>query len=221
MLSAQLHIRITSFSDFPASVLSCAVPHCKQQKAGRKPWNKTENRFCFYQPTPSLQETLVIMKHRGGSVRQGVPRGRKSQSCEDVSTQGRSIVSQMAVNSHRDSEPISTSRDTDVCSTVLSQPDLGANMPFQPVAVRESSNCHDCAVEVQTHHPLEAQERERKVGRMHAEFKAKRKVVLSGLPLSCNREVNTNSYMSACYSFSALHMYIMHVASQAFLQLLA
>ena len=156
---------------------------------------KEENHFCFYQPTPSLQEILVIMKHRGGSVRQDVPRARKSQSCEDVSTRGRSVVSQMAVNSHRNSEPISTSRDTDIRPTVLSQPDSGASMAFQPVAVRESSNCHDCPVEVQTHQPLEAQERERRVGRMHTEFKAKRKVVLSGLPLSCNREVNTNSYM--------------------------
>ena len=134
------------------------------------------------------------MKHRGGSVHQGIPRGRKSQSCEDMSTRGRTVVSQTVVNSNRGLEPISTSRDRDVHSTVLSQPDSGTSTASQPVAVRESSNCHDCPVEIQTHQLLDAQEKEGRVRRMHTEFKAKRKVVLSGLPPSCNTEVRLPSY---------------------------
>ena len=134
------------------------------------------------------------MKHRGGSVRQGIPRGRKSQSCEDVSTRGRSAVSQSVVNSDHGSESISTSRDSNVHPTVLSQPDSGTSTASQPVTLRESSSCHDCPVEVQTHQLLDAQEKERRIRRMYTEFKAKRKVVLSGLPPSCNTEVQLPSY---------------------------
>ena len=134
------------------------------------------------------------MKHRGGSVRQGIPRGRKSQSCEDVSTRGRSAVSQSVVDSDHGSESISTSRDSNVHPTVLSQPDSGTSTASQPVTVRESSSCHDCPVEVQTHQLLDAQEKERRIRRMYTEFKAKRKVVLSGLPPSCNTEVQLPSY---------------------------
>ena len=116
-------------------------------------------------------------------------KSKKSQSCENLTT---SNVPHSTLNSCQDMEPNSTSRSGDTLPNPLRTLGSRTSVVFQPVAVKEKgmySNSYDCPVEVQAQKVLEVGKREKVITEMHAEFKAKRKVVLSGLPPNSNREV--------------------------------
>lgn len=119
-------------------------------------------------------------------------KSKKSQSCENLSARSGSNIPHPTLNSCQDMGPNSTSRSGDTLPNPLRTLDSRTSVVFHPVAVKEKgmySNSYDCPVEVQAQKVLEAGEREKVIAEMHAEFKAKRKVVLSGLPPNSNGEV--------------------------------
>ena len=49
---------------------------------------------------------------------------------------------------------------------------------------------YECPVEIQTQEPLSPEERSKEIENMEEEFRAKRKILITGLPLDCSEEVS-------------------------------
>ena len=52
---------------------------------------------------------------------------------------------------------------------------------------------YECPVEMQTQEPLSLEERCKEIENMEEEFRAKRKILITGLPLECSEDVSQYS----------------------------
>ena len=54
---------------------------------------------------------------------------------------------------------------------------------------------YECPVEIQTQQPLPREERSKEIENMEEEFRAKRKILITGLPLDCNEKVSRHDFI--------------------------
>ncbi len=64
---------------------------------------------------------------------------------------------------------------------------------------------YECPVEIQTQQPLPPEERCKEIENMEEEFRAKRKILVTGLPLDCNEEVSQHDDFIAQYPKCDMH----------------
>ena len=67
---------------------------------------------------------------------------------------------------------------------------------------------YECPVEIQTQELLSPEERSKEIENMEEEFRAKKKILITGLPLDCNEEVSQYGPMLFCVTRTCDHCHL-------------